>query len=49
MLFVLESGEEQRPVPLKGSNRMTVPPEAWHLLQKVQLELSQCLREISEP
>lgn len=49
VLFVLESGEEQRPVPLKGSNRMTVPPEAWHLLQKVQLELSQCLREISEP
>lgn len=49
VLFVLECGEEQRPVPLKGSNRMTVPPEAWHLLQKVQLELSQCLREISEP
>lgn len=49
VLFVLENGEEQRPVPLKGSNRMTVPPEAWHLLQKVQLELSQCLREISEP
>ena len=49
VLFVLESGEEQKPVPLKGSTRMTVPPEAWHLLQKVQLDLSQFLREISEP
>ena len=49
VLFILESGEEQKPVPLKGSHRMTVPPEAWHLLQKVQLDLSQYLREISEP
>ena len=49
VLYVLESGEEQKPVPLKGSIRMTVPPDAWHLLQKVQLDLSQFLREISEP
>ncbi len=49
ILFVLESGEEQKPIPLKGPNRMTVPPETWHLLQKLQLDLSQYLREISEP
>lgn len=49
VLYILENGEEQKPVPLKGSNRMTVSPEAWHLLQKVQLDLSQYLREISEP
>jgi len=49
VLYVLENGEEQRPIPLKGSTRMTVPPNAWHLLQKVQLDLSQFLREISEP
>ena len=49
VLYVLESGEEQKPVPLKGSTRMTVPPDAWHLLQKLQLDLSQFLREISEP
>lgn len=49
VLFVLESGEEQKPVPLKGANRMTVPPEAWHLLQRVQLDLSQYLREIADP
>lgn len=49
VLFVLESGEEQRPVPTKGSNRMTVPPESWHQLQKLQLDLSQLLREIADP
>ncbi len=49
VLFVLESGEEQRPVPLKGSVRMTVPPDSWHLLQKLQLDLSQFLREIADP
>lgn len=49
VLFILESSEEQKPVPLKGPLRMSVPPEAWHLLQKVQLDLSQYLREISEP
>ena len=49
VLFVLEHGEEQKPIPLKGANRMTIPPEAWHLLQKCQLDLSQYLREISEP
>jgi FHA domain len=49
VLYILESGEDQKPVPLKGNHRMTVPPEAWHLLQKIQLDLSQYLREISEP
>lgn len=49
VLFVLESGEEQRPVPMKGSTRMTVPPESWHLLQRLQLDLSQFLREIADP
>lgn len=49
ILFVLESGEEQKPIPLKGTNRMTVPTDAWHLLQKVQLDLSQYQREIADP
>lgn len=47
--YVLEGGEEQKPVPLKGANRMTVPPEAWHVLQRLQFHLSQFVREISEP
>lgn len=46
---VLDCGQEQKPLIDKTQLRIVVPGAGWHLLQKVQMDLSVYLRDLADP
>jgi hypothetical protein len=46
---ILDSGQEQKPLIDKTQLRIVVPGADWHLLQKVQMDLSVYLRDLADP
>jgi pSer/pThr/pTyr-binding forkhead associated (FHA) protein len=47
--FVLDSGQEQKPLLDRAHIKMTVPGQAWRILQKVQMDLAVYLKDAADP
>ena len=47
--YVLDAGQEQKPLLDRSQLRIILPGPAWHALQKAQMDLAIYLRDIADP